>query len=76
VRIEFGLDERAAIALSIFDASGRLVREILREVLPAGSYERPWDARDDGGRAVGSGVYFVRLEAAGKTLSEKLVLAH
>jgi hypothetical protein len=40
-------------ALRIFDGVGRLVR-----ALPAGS--AAWDGRDDGGRALAPGVYFLR----------------
>lgn len=50
-------------ALTVFDASGRIVRRIA----PDASTFWVWDGRDDAGREVGAGVYFYR--AAGPTQS-------
>jgi phosphatidylserine/phosphatidylglycerophosphate/cardiolipin synthase-like enzyme len=60
--IHFTLDEPARVGLRVFDAAGRLVRA-LREpaALAAGPHAVVWDGRDETGRAVGSGVYFVEM---------------
>jgi photosystem II stability/assembly factor-like uncharacterized protein len=44
----------------VFDASGRRVRAL---ELPAGAGAIDWDGRDDAGRPVAAGSYFVRLDA-------------
>ena len=51
-------------SLRVYDAAGRLVRT-LRSGAPglAGRNEVVWDGRDDGGRAVSSGVYLYRIQA-------------
>lgn len=59
--VHFDLGQSAWVWLAIYDVAGRRVRLLEAERLPAGSYERPWDARDDAGRLVPSGVYFYRL---------------
>jgi hypothetical protein len=62
--IHFTLDESARVGLRVFDAAGRLVC-VLREsdALAAGPHAVVWDGRDETGRAVGSGVYFVEMRA-------------
>ncbi len=55
----------------IYDASGRMVREL--SLSPNRSFA-VWDARDQSGRAVAPGVYFVQLEAGDLRLVEKAVL--
>jgi len=72
-RFECGSDAHAE--LRVVDVQGRLVRR-----LGAGSYGRgrhaiSWDGRDQGGRQVASGVYFVRLSLAGGTQQRRLVVA-
>jgi hypothetical protein len=46
------------VEIKIFDVSGRLIRNLLREKRAAGEYTVIWDGRDDGGRLVASGLYF------------------
>ena len=59
--IEFSLPSRTNMRLSIYDVSGRLVRELARSRLDAGVHSAIWDGRDAAGRSVASGTYFVRL---------------
>ncbi len=49
----------------IVDASGRVLRTLLDAPLVPGRHAISWDGRDDAGHALGSGVYFVRLEQSG-----------
>jgi FlgD Ig-like domain len=63
-----------SVRLSIFDASGRFVRDLVRDVRPAGEHEARWDGFTAAGTAASSGVYFVRLESAGETRTRKIVL--
>lgn len=72
-RIAFELPQAARVALTIHDASGRTVRELARGPRTAGRSELSWDLRDDAGRPVPSGVYFVRLAADGRTLTQRMV---
>ncbi len=79
--IIIGLPEEAVITLEIYDMSGRKVRTLLDADRPAGYYHSVWDARDDMGREVSSGIYIYRFNAVpvrdGKPFikSGKLVLA-
>ena len=72
--IRFVLPAREDVTLAIYDANGRLVRTLVNEVRGYGAHEVTWDGRDDGGVAMGSGVYFYRLRAGKLTESKKMVL--
>ncbi|MBD3222476.1 hypothetical protein GF314_14670 [bacterium] len=74
--LRFRLASDGATQLGVFDLHGRLVRSLVRDVLPAGEHTVTWNGRDALGRPVSSGVYFVRmLTAGGEQLSRKLLLA-
>ena len=72
--IRFVLPVREQVTLAIYDTNGRLVRTLVDEVEGYGAHEVTWDGRDDGGVAMGSGVYFCRLHAGKHTESKKMVL--
>jgi len=62
-------------SLRVFNASGSL----LRVLLPPSSFLPPpsslsWDRRDQQGRLVPAGAYFLRAEAPGRSLTRKVVL--
>jgi hypothetical protein len=60
--------------VGVYDAAGRSVRRLFSGTRPGGDYELEWDGRDSGGARVASGVYFVRIRAAGATqVARKLV---
>ncbi|MCA9729838.1 MAG: T9SS type A sorting domain-containing protein, partial [Candidatus Eisenbacteria bacterium] len=68
-RIRFSLPEAGRVRLSIFDSSGRLVREVVDETRPAGPHEielRP-------GRLAG-GIYWYRLESGSREATRKMVI--
>jgi len=72
--IRFVLPVREQVTLAIYDANGRLVRTLVNEVRGYGAHEVTWDGRGDDGAAMGSGVYFYRLNAGKRTESKKMVL--
>jgi hypothetical protein len=67
--VRFRLAEPSSAALTVYDVSGRVVRRVLDEVLPAGDGQRSWDAGD-----LPSGVYFYHLEAGAESFTLKFVL--
>ncbi len=62
--IHFALPVQGRVILSVYDVSGRLVRELTRGYEGPGPQVVVWDGRDDVGRALSAGPYFVRFEAA------------
>jgi hypothetical protein len=73
--IRFALPAPSAVRLAVYDVQGRLVRELLAgRTLQAGQQAVVWDGRDGAGHALGSGVFFYRLETAGEVLHGKMLL--
>ncbi len=62
------------VRLRVFDARGRLQRVLNDGWLPAGRHGFDWDGRDGDGRALASGVYFVRLEQGDLQLTGRCAL--
>ena len=74
--INYAIPTPGHVTLSIYDAGGRLVRELVDADVPAGTHVAVWDGSRDrtGGRTVESGTYFVLLKARGGTQMRKLVV--
>jgi len=72
--IAFTLPSEGSVRLDIYDVSGRHVRELKRGFAGEGEHVISWDGRNSRGRPVGSGVYFVRVEAGGASATGKTVL--
>jgi flagellar hook assembly protein FlgD len=47
----------------VYDVAGRIVRTLADGTLASGRHEQTWDGRDEAGKTVAAGVYFVRLDA-------------
>ena len=73
VHIDFHLPRAAHVVLAVYDAGGRMVRALVRGERAAGRTGTTWDLRDDAGRDVPSGIYFIRLEAAGRNFTRRMV---
>ena len=70
-----GGGDAIAVTLRIFDPHGRLVRTLVDGPEPtARHYVISWDARDQMGRAVGSGIYYYQLRAGAAALTRRMVL--
>ncbi len=72
--IPYELADDGPVRVTLLDVHGRVVRELFHAVESAGPHWAFWSGRDGSGRSVPSGVYFVRLEAAGAVVSQRMVL--
>lgn len=66
--------EGRRVSIRVFDVSGRLVRTLVDGPGVVGRHAVDWDGRSDGGTAVGSGVYFYRMDAGEFTQIRKMTL--
>jgi hypothetical protein len=73
-RVQFTLDRSAQVSLRVFDVQGRVVRTLLDSYLSSGPRVIAWDGRDDRGRQLPSGTYFLRLVGGGSYLSRTVNL--
>ncbi|MBD3162736.1 MAG: hypothetical protein GF346_10150, partial [Candidatus Eisenbacteria bacterium] len=61
IRAAYRLPVRTQHVASIHDVAGRRIRTLFDGTLPAGRHALTWDGRDDGGRRVENGVYYLRI---------------
>lgn len=67
--ITFSLPEPGSAVLRVYDVTGRLVKVLLNERMPAGRHDVSFDARD-----LASGVYIYRLEFGGRSEMKTMIL--
>jgi hypothetical protein len=72
--LSFAVPAAGPVTLAVYDLGGRRVRTLAQGPLAAGEYEVRFDLRDGAGRTVPRGLYFVRLEAGGRTLVRRLAI--
>jgi flagellar hook assembly protein FlgD len=57
----------------IYDIQGRLIRELLARDSQGGDKKAVWDATDNSGRSVSSGIYFARVRTPQLQISRKIL---
>jgi WD40 repeat protein len=72
-RIAFTLPSAGRTRVTVVDVAGRTVATLLNTVAAAGRHAIEWDARDDGGRVVPAGLYFLRVHSGGAVQGLKML---
>jgi hypothetical protein len=62
------------VDLSVYSVTGELVKTLLEGELVTGDRSMTWDGRNDHGRAVATGTYFVVLKQGEQVTTEKVIL--
>ncbi len=73
-QIGFSLPSASNVRVGIYNVSGELVRTLVNDQMAAGVYRLTWNATDNQGRNVSSGVYIYRIQADKFVTSKKMVL--
>jgi hypothetical protein len=73
-RIRFELAYSGRVEMKIYDARGRELTTLLSQKLTVGKHFVDWNGQDSRGRPLASGVYYLRLSAAGAVSTRALVL--
>jgi hypothetical protein len=60
--IDYNIPSPGHVRLEVFNRAGQLVKTIVDQHKPAGSYSEVWNGKDRNGTPVANGVYFARLE--------------
>ena len=64
----------ADVNISVYDVTGRLVRELVKEHRGAGEWSVQWNGDNDRGQGVASGVYLYRMRAGQFDRTGKMIL--
>jgi len=72
--IVFNLNKNAKVEIEIFNILGQKVSTVVNRVFEAGNYHIKWNATNDMGQKLPSGIYLYRLKAGNYTKVKKMVL--
>jgi len=72
--VKFELRKAGHVVVDVYDVNGRQIRTLVDEHRPAGEYDAFWDGRDNRGRSISSGVYFVRMRSGKHRFTSKVIL--
>jgi hypothetical protein len=75
VRSRLTLARAGAVTVDVLDVAGRVRRTLGATTWPAGGHDVTWDARDDAGHKMPTGIYFLRARAGRTTVSQRIVIA-
>jgi hypothetical protein len=73
VRLRLHLDSAAPVQFACFDPAGRLVARPLVGILAPGDHDLIWDGRNSSGVNCPNGVYYLRVQAEGRTFVRRCV---
>jgi hypothetical protein len=73
--VEFGIPQSGQVQVAIYNVRGELVRCLVNDQLPAGTYLMIWDGLDFSGMRAPSGMYVYRMVSGDFIASKKLTLA-
>jgi flagellar hook assembly protein FlgD len=71
--IDFYITNDSKVDLKIFDIMGNLVRNLVRDRMPAGLKKINWDGTNNNREDIAAGVYFYRLIVNETLFSNKMV---
>ena len=72
--IPVNLEHSSDITISVYDLSGRLVRQMTTGNMPIGSHSLVWDGTNETGSPVRNGTYVYRVRAGDNELSERVIM--
>ena len=71
--IRFTLVDPGRVRVAVYDLAGRRVRVLSDGPQTAGEHALTWDGRDEAGKTVRPGLYFVRMTGAGRAQTRSVV---
>jgi flagellar hook assembly protein FlgD len=74
VTVSYELKQDAPAICRVYDAYGRVVRDLVSAHRPAAKQRVTWDRTDQNGRPIAAGVYFVRVQTGTSVDQIKLVI--
>jgi len=72
--LQYRLQERGHVQLSVFDVQGRKIRELFNGYQNAGIFQIHWDGTNHISQPLSNGTYLFKLDAEGRTNTKKINL--
>jgi hypothetical protein len=73
--VRFSLPESDRVSLKIYNVQGELVKTLVDRSVEAGSHKIDWNATNNRGNRITSGIYFVRLDTRRGSVVNKVVVS-
>ena len=73
-RIAYRAPRTGHVLIQVYDVHGRLIATLVDTSVDAGAHAIFWNAQDDKGSDVASGIYFIRMIAFGQETIRKALL--
>jgi hypothetical protein len=73
--IRYSLSKPSPVTVSVVDATGRTVSQLISAPQSTGNHEMVWDGHMVSGKSAPAGVYFVRVRTGGTISTARLVLS-
>jgi hypothetical protein len=71
--ISYSLSHKSRVKLSVYNPAGRLLKTLVNGTESTGTHVISWNGKDNAGRKLASGVYFIRLETNQQSDTRKTV---
>jgi hypothetical protein len=68
------LPRATEVEVAVYDLLGRKITSLMNGTQAAGTYNLEWNARDEGGKVVPTGIYFLRVSSEEFNASQKIML--
>lgn len=72
--INYNVPKTTQVKVAVYDILGRQVKVLYNGMAPAGNHTIIWDATNDVGSVMGSGIYFYQLQSDNVTITKKMIL--
>lgn len=72
--LKYEMGSAGSVSIDVFDVNGRKIRSLYNGIQIPGQHEIRWDAKDDHGRSMSSGVYLFKVNVNGKQQTAKSLL--
>ena len=72
--IRYTVHKPGLVTLAVYNVLGQRVRILVNRELIPGEYSEQWDATDDRGLAVSSGIYFYRIQLGDFAKTKRMML--
>lgn len=72
--IRYTIPRQGLVSMTVYDASGQLVKTLINEPMQPGYYNITWNGCDEHGATASAGVYFLRLTSGNDASTLKVIL--
>ena len=73
-RIDYSLPEAGLVTVGVYNMLGQQVTRLVNEHLAGGSYSVIWNGTNGSGNDVPSGIYMVKMDHVGGSMTQKVTL--